>query len=354
LDGTRVFHRNDPWGGSSHNYSVYWGREDFDFNLHYMAKFIGEFGFASSPNIESVNKYIPEAELAEWPPKPDESVEYHTPVYNKKDDMDILNRYIPEFLPNTSLENMVVSTQLCQTTALRHTLELARTRRPDATGVCYYKMTDVFPAVSWSTIDYYGVPKMAYHFIKHSYAPLTACALLDALNPMGKAQSLPVWILDDTDALAGRAFNVRLRAYDSSLACVKEEIFAGDGSVMHAKKLGDFYVGDEIAASAPLLISIELFVDGERERGTFYWLNYRSVPGSLFMLPKAEVRLEKKNGAAVITNIGRVPAVGVHFECVKISDSFVCADNYIWLEPGETRTIAVNRDDYDGVQAWNA
>ncbi|NLG25915.1 MAG: beta-mannosidase, partial [Clostridiales bacterium] len=256
LDGTRVFHRNDPWGGSSHNYSVYWGRQDLDYNLSYAAPFIGEFGFASSPNIESARRYIPADERGVWPPREDGSVYHHTPVFNQKDDMAILRGYIPTFLPDDSLENMVVATQLCQVTALRHTLELARTRRPEATGVCYYKLTDVFPAVSWSTIDYYGVPKMAYHFIKHSFAPLSAVVLLNTLNPMGQPQSLNIWLLDDADELRGAAWQVDVAAYDGALLPIRRERFGGEGGIGHTRRLGAFELDAAAASSAPLLITV--------------------------------------------------------------------------------------------------
>jgi len=354
LDGTRCFHRNDPWGGSSHNYDVYWGRKDFDRNLSYTAPFIGEFGFASSPNMESVRRYIPAAELNTWPASEGSSYFYHTPVYNKKDDVAIIDGYIPKFLPNTSFQNMVTATQLSQVTTIRHTLDLARSRRPETTGICYYKLTDVWPAISWSTIDYYGVPKMAYHFIRHSYAPLTCSVLLNRLNPMGRAQALPVWLIDDANELEGRSWRVRCRAFDGGLNPVKTVEAAGEGSVGQTKRVGELTLSQSEAASVPLLITVDLFVDGERREGTFYWLNYEAKQGSLFDLPRTGLALARTGDGAVITNVGDRPAVGVKFECEAVSDRFVCGDDFFWLDPGETRAISVNRQDYEGISAFNA
>jgi beta-mannosidase len=342
LDGTRVFHRNDPWGGSSHNYSVYWGMQDFDWNLSYTAPFIGEFGFASSPNIESVRRYIPKKELDVWPAAEGSSHYYHTPVYNQKNDVAIIDHYIPKFLPNTSFENMVIGTQMSQVTALRHTLELARTRRPEATGICYYKLTDVWPAISWSTIDYYGVPKIAYFFIRHSYAPLTCCALLSKLNPMGEAQSLPVWILDDADELVGKKWMVRCQVFDSSLKPIKTFESEGEGSIDYTRKLGTLELTAEETMHTPLLITVDLFVDGERREGTFYWLNYEAKQGCLFDLPRTTLAIELENDdIAVVSNTGDVPAVGVQFNCEAFSDTFICEDNFFWLAPGETRRCRI-------------
>ena len=30
LDGTRDFHRGEPWGGSEHNYDIYWQGKSYD------------------------------------------------------------------------------------------------------------------------------------------------------------------------------------------------------------------------------------------------------------------------------------------------------------------------------------
>ena len=67
LDGTRPFHRGEPWGGSDHNYACWWGDVHLDHNLKMTSRFFGEFGIASMPNIESVQRYLPENEKNVWP-----------------------------------------------------------------------------------------------------------------------------------------------------------------------------------------------------------------------------------------------------------------------------------------------
>lgn len=46
------------------------------------------------------------------------------------------------------------------------------------------------------------------------------------------------------------------------------------------------------------------------------------------------------------------PAVGVQFVCPEVSDTFVCEDNYFWLEPGESKKIKVNST--EGVEGFTA
>ena len=51
LDGTRSFHRGEPWGGSIHSYHVFWQYHPLDYNLSLSATFIGEFGSGIAPQL---------------------------------------------------------------------------------------------------------------------------------------------------------------------------------------------------------------------------------------------------------------------------------------------------------------
>ena len=63
-------------------------------------------------------------------------------------------QYLADFVPGDSRKNFILGMQMAQATGMRHTLELARTRWPEATGVAYYKLTDNNPAASWATVDW--------------------------------------------------------------------------------------------------------------------------------------------------------------------------------------------------------
>ena len=183
LDGTRPFHRAEPWGGSMHNYDVYWGRQPLDKWLSMKELFIGEFGVASLPSLESTLKFLPAEEHDVWPPRADGSLAHRMPVFNKKAGMSIHAQYVGDWVPNDSLGNFILGIQMTQATGMRHVVELNRTRWPEATGICYYKLNDNNPASAWSTVDWYGAPKIAYHILQQAYAPLHACVLFPAHVP---------------------------------------------------------------------------------------------------------------------------------------------------------------------------
>ncbi|MCY3915112.1 MAG: beta-mannosidase [Chloroflexi bacterium] len=355
LDGARPFHRGEPWGGSIHSYHVFWQYHPLDYNLSLSAAFIGEFGLASLPNYETVERYIPAEELETWPPASDSAFTHHMPVFNLKAEQTIMAQYVADFLPADSLQNFILGMQMAQATGMRHTLELARTRWPHATGVCYYKLTDNNPAASWATVDWHGVPKIAYHILRGAYRPLHVCVRFKRLSCVGVDAAFPIFLLDDDGALSNRVWSARVRAFDSELKLIKNIDFSGSGSQGSVKRLGELALDSDQTWSSPLFITADIATeDGVQDR-VFYWLNYAQVQGCLFNLPRTQLAIEAIDADAVmISNIGQRPAVGVHFDCPEISAEFSCGDSYFWLEPGERRPIEVSHLKGIAAAAWNA
>ncbi|MCY3833387.1 MAG: beta-mannosidase [Chloroflexi bacterium] len=355
LDGTRPFHRGEPWGGSIHSYHVFWQRQPLETNLSLAATFIGEFGLASAPNYESVARYLPVDELDGWPPASEGGFTHHMPVFNLKHEQAIMSQYVADFVPNDSLQNFILGMQMAQATGMRHTLELARTRWPEATGVCYYKLTDNNPAASWATVDWYGAPKIAYHILRGAYRPLHVCLLFHRLSCVGAPASFPVYLLDDLSALGNQSWTVRVRAFDGDLALLKCSEYNGSGDQGVVKRLGDFALDADQTWSQPLFLVTELRTGAGLQSRVFYWLNYTALQGCLFNRPATRLAITADGDAALrIRNAGALPAVGVHFHCPAVSDRFICDDSYFWLDAGEERRVAVSQLEDVGVAAWNA
>lgn len=357
LDGTRAFHRGEPWGGSIHSYHVFWQYHPLAYNLTLSAPFIGEFGLASVPNYETVERYLPAEEMDLWPPASDSAFTHHMPVFNQKREQAIMSQYVADFVPNDSLRHFILGMQMSQTTGMRHTLELARTRWPEATGVCYYKLTDNNPAASWATVDWQGVPKIAYHILRQAYRPLHACVLFNSLSCIGAPASFPVYLLDDGGDLDERHWFVNVRAFGSELQLLDQQGHVGIGSPDTVHRLFDFHLDTDQSWNCPLFIVAEigLFPSNSIVDRVFYWLNYTAIQGCLFNLPRTRLSLTRDSpGNLTVGNTGDRPAVGVHFVCPEISHEFSCGDSFFWLEPGEERPIATSHQTSVRVAAWNA
>ena len=354
LDGTRPFHRGEPWGGSMHNYTCYWGRYPLDHNLKLEASFFGEFGLACMPNYESVQRYLPNEEKNLWPPSANGSFTYHTPIFNTREDISRLTQYARYFVPaDCSMEEFTIGSQLSQVVGIRHTLERARTRWPFCTGALYYKMNDNFPAASWACVDWYGAPKIGHYFFQDAFAPLHVCVLFSNVNNVGTPLSLPVYLLDDADELQYTSWRVIVRAYDGRLREIARETFEGSNSIDSPLRLGAFSLDWEQTDTVPLLVVAEVFRAGDLADRSFYWVNYEPVKGCLFHLPSTQLAAHVGEGTITVQNGGLLPAVAVHIARPEHLDTFFVSDNYFWLDPGEARTVEVSETVGLTVAAWN-
>ena len=355
LDGSRPFHRTSPYAGSLHNYDTYWMMEDMDNAINLRAPFIGEFGMASCPNIESVAKYVPAKEL-EAPVSRDEksAFNYHTPRFNEflwpeqYNDMDHLLMRSKEFFDIKTVEDFILGTQLAQGVAICHTLEAQRADFPKAAGICYYKLTDVYPACSWSTVDYYGVPKIPYYMIKEAFKPLHAMLVVKSINAAGE---YPVILLDDNLSAAGKQCVISVCAYDGELKCVCSEQF-GFKPESTVNRVGVFKL-DSVQKEAVRLIEVRLFKEGVFADSLVYFQNYKKDTGCYKRLPQTRVEVTSGRGKARVKNTGEVAAVGVFIECVKRAADFYASDNFLILQPGEEREVDVNFSDGLTVRGLN-
>lgn len=360
LDGTRDFHRGEPWGGSTHNYDVYWGGHPLDTIFPLQAVFFGEFGIASYPCYESVQRFLPDEEKTQWPPSPTGSFAYHTPIFTTADDLNRLTRMSRYFSEGKTMERFIVGGQLTQAVGVRHVLERARTRWPESTGALYYKLNDNCPAASWSTVDWYGAPKIGHYLIQDSFAPLTAVAIYSKSTSVGEPLVLPIFLLDDADALKDAKWEVAVKAFNSELKPIAEAKFEGTGSVAKVKKLGEFSLTAEQTKTSPLFVTADVLSGGLLKQRNYYFTNFEAAKDCLFELPKTTLRAEIEGSDKIghnfisVKNEGPLPGVGVEISRPGHLDELTVEDNYFWLLPGESRSLQINSTEGLTVKAWNA
>lgn len=357
LDGTRDFHRGEPFGGSQHDYKFSWADEPMDQTFTMTAVFWGEFGTPSYPCHESVLRFLPEEEKNVWPPTDDGSFAFHTPLFNTSNngygrDLQKLTRLANFFTKGATMEQFIIGTQLAHATGVRHALERARARWPESTGALYYKLNDNSPSATWAVVDWYGAPKISYYLIKDSLAPLVAVALFDRVTTFGKPLSVLVFLLDDADALKDGPWEVRVRAYGADLKLIKEMNFSGQGSITKVKPLGEFTLEGGQTKTTPLLMVLDVIRAGIPVQRNYRFTNF--VPQDcLFNLPVTDVVMRVEDNKVVVENTGKLPALGVNISRPGHLDTFSADDNYFWLDAGEAKTVKVNSTQGLVLNAWN-
>ena len=144
-----------------------------------------------------------------------------------------------------------------------------------------------------------------------------------------------------------------MRAYDENLKVFREAVYSGRDSA-NVTWLGHLPVNASEAGDGPVLLTTEVYAEGEKVDDTFYWLNYQKKQGCLLTLPRTVITCHTEPGHAVISNTGNMPAVGVTVECPKKDMEFVTGNSMFWLNPGEVKRVAVSHTENLEIRAWNA
>ena len=126
---------------------------------------IPELTAASAPDVESLKKFMPEEDL--WPIGP--CWGYH------QANVDVLKNLNYEVFGDRrldSLESFVEGTQIAQGTVAQFALEHFRRQKPHVSGVALCHFITNWPIIKWDIVDYYGVEKRSFAYVKRSFNPI--------------------------------------------------------------------------------------------------------------------------------------------------------------------------------------
>lgn len=358
LDGTRPFHRGEPWGGSRHDYGCWWGDLHLNHNLNMTADFWGEYGIPSMPDRETVDRYL-DGEQYSFPVAMESRFNHHMPVFGGVNEMHKAEQLCRYFCSPDSLDDFIIGTQLAQTVGGCSVIERARTRRPLCAGVWYYKLNDVYPALSWSSVDYYGCRKPYHYFLCRSMVPEATVILFDRTNVCSQAVDLPYYLLDDFSRLRGDSVTADVTVYNYYMHPVYHaaHTVVPDSTVV---RLPDVKLTAGMADSQLLLFKTDLRdASGALIARNWYFSGYETDEGILFNFPGSvrcgdRLKCERiDEGHVRITNTAGFPAVGVTLRMPEHQHELRLSDNYLWLDAGESADIEINIPGVPEVTAWN-
>ena len=177
-DGTRPYWPSSPskgWGrpeslteGDVHYWGVWWGEQPYEMYREKVGRFNSEYGYQSYPDYSTLQKIAQGEALS----KDAEVIAAHQkhPRGTRQID-DFIQRYYPDVQPK-DFEEYVHLSQLSQAYGMEVAIEAHRTAKPYNMGTLYWQLNDAWPVTSWSSIDYYGNPKVFHERLKTLYAPV--------------------------------------------------------------------------------------------------------------------------------------------------------------------------------------
>ena len=175
-DGTRPYWPSSPskgWGrpesltqGDVHYWGVWWGEQPYEMYREKVGRFNSEYGYQSYPDYSTLQK-IAQGEPLNMDVNIIKAHQKHPRGTQLIDDF--IQRYYPDAQPK-DFEEYVHLSQLSQAYGMEIAIEAHRTAKPYNMGTLYWQLNDAWPVTSWSSIDYYGNPKVFHERLKTLYA----------------------------------------------------------------------------------------------------------------------------------------------------------------------------------------
>jgi beta-mannosidase len=171
--------------------------------------FVTEFGAQSFPNIESSQRFIQE-------PLTEMAIDHLSRRHGFQ--AEIMDHWIPWRQAETLSEIIDIS-QDYQIFINRYYIDRLRSYKYRPTcGIVPFLFIDPYPAVLWSVVDYWRVPKRSYYAMRMAFSPQYAyCLFHPRTYAVGEAVELPISVVNDAQRTAGGVhLTARLRAPDGA------------------------------------------------------------------------------------------------------------------------------------------
>ncbi|MFW5693675.1 MAG: beta-mannosidase [Alkalispirochaeta sp.] len=348
LDDTRVFWPSSPaagegdfsdnWhddsAGDMHYWSVWHEGKPFTAYYEVTPRFCSEFGFQSFPSVPTIRSFAGEDHLN--PTAPD--LEHHQ--RHERGNTVILETMSRYFRVPFSFENFVYLSQVQQAMAIGMAVTYWRSRRPISMGALYWQLNDVWPVVSWSSIEYDGRWKLLHHEARRFFSPLRTATFT-------KDDMLEVHLFNDTAETISRT--VRIQGLDWRGALVWEEtrwVEVGSDSVRQVFQAAieelpfDRTAGFVVATAEPESMEQSPGVPsalGDGTRDFTLLCEYKRAP---LEKPRITTHIDADGGEVTVA-CSEAPSF---WTTIELSDPAARpADNGVLLLPGEECTIPITQ-----------
>ena len=320
---------NNPDSGDAHLWSVWHGKQPFEWYRTCDHRFNSEFGFQSFPEPQTVRTYTEPG---------DRNITSFVMEHHQRSGIGnstIIHYMLDWFRLPPSFDMTLWLSQILQGMAIKYAVEHWRRAMPRGMGTLYWQLNDCWPVASWSSIDYFGNWKALHYMARHFFAPLLVSGLEDA-----ETGTVEIHVTSDLlDAADGLASWTLTDTVGKTLAQGSTAVHAGprQDTLVETLDLSDWIEAEGVRN---LLLWLDLEVDGEVVSTNF--VNF-ARPKHLNLVEakvEAEVKVEGAGEDSFeVTLTTDVPALWVWLEIEDQPASY--SNNFVHLRPGKPVTITV-------------
>jgi beta-mannosidase len=159
--------------GDAHDWWVWHDGYPFEHFEDNVPRFMSEFGFQSFPSYETL-KYINENDTINLKTAAIESHQKHVKGFQL-----ILEYLARDYKIPTNDEDYIYVSQLLQAKGVVMGIEAHRRAKPTNMGTLYWQLNDCWPAISWSSIDYFGNWKALQYKAKNAFKNILISSVIE-------------------------------------------------------------------------------------------------------------------------------------------------------------------------------
>ena len=316
LDYGDAWHRDGS--GDMHFWSVWHENRDFEHYYDVRPRFCSEFGFQSFPTMHVVRKFAAEKEWNATSP----TMEFHQ--RDKAGNGRIVETMTRYFRMPGDFEGFLYLSQLQQALAIETAVRFWRSLKPHCMGALYWQLNDVWPAVSWSSLDHAIGWKTLHYHARRFFAPLSFAARLSEGKIIVSALN---------DELASAPITAALRRVRLDGVVLQETKFEAIAPSEKSIELGAV----AIEPGRDFIYVLE----GKRRDAAAYDPTLRQIifadKPKRYDLPAAKITLAKGRAEGAFMLSADRPAFYVKPEASEFAGAF--NDASFALFPGESREI---------------
>ncbi|KAL8939997.1 MAG: hypothetical protein Q9216_003049 [Gyalolechia sp. 2 TL-2023] len=346
----------DPTIGDIHQWNVWHGtQERYQAWDKLCGRFVAEFGMEAFPSVKTIDSYLLNGREDAERHAQASTVDFHNKALGGEGR---LATYLVQNIPysHSPFEYYIYCTQIMQSECLATAFRLWKREwkgpgQEHCGGALVWQINDCWPTQSWSIVDYYLRPKLAYYTIKREMADIT-------INMKRVVEEIPadsytrayvkefhkVQLFGTNLSLQDRTYLVRVQAWDLDAA---DTVFLESPSDPiqlkrnRSTEVAEYQLGSSKEAASIVIAAYLLDpTDGSIAARSVNWpepLKYVQFP----KLEKLRMEIIRTTKGNVIELGAEVPAKGVALEINDDGDSVVLEDNCVDLFPDEVLQIGV-------------
>jgi beta-mannosidase len=320
-----------PDCGDTHYWEVWHGPKTFE-AYRTQNGFMSEFGFQSFPGPKTVDAFTNEEDRKSVLSP---VMNWHQRDGSGKGNEIIRDMILHYFRPPKDFETMLWLSQILQGYGIKIGAEYWRQTMPKSMGCVYWQYNDIWPGMSWSSVDYFGRWKALHYMARKFYSPI----LVSGLENM-EAGTIELFVTsDESESHHGKLiWNVT----DLTGKTLSHDSMSVKIPSRKSNKVKTLDLQGEMNKQGAngLLTWLKLEVDGKTVSENLVLL---ALPKELKLQdPKLAASVKESDGGFLVTIESATPALWVWLE-LKNADARY-ADNFIHLMPDVPQTILIEPD----------